>query len=441
MKWQETYRQRVVPADQAALMIRPGSRMYISGNAATPHHLLNAIASRTPPLEDVEVIHVLVLGDYPLARPPIADHFRHNSLFVGPADREMVNEGLADYIPTHLHAIPKLFSESILPLDVAVIQTAPPDEHGFMSLGVECMATAAAINHSPLILAQVNDRMPRTLGDCFIHVSRVAALVEVSSPLPELPKSGFGETERRIAEGVSDLVSDGSTLQLGIGAIPDAVLSCLQDKRDLGVHTEMVSDGIMECVETGVITGVRKSIHRGKVICTFALGSQKLYDYLGDNPLFEFHPVEYTNDPFVIAQNERMVAINSAIEVDLTGQVCADSIGTQVYSGFGGQVDFIRGAARSEGGRSIIAMPATAADGSVSRIVPQLRDGAGVVTTRADVHFVVTEYGAVSLRGRNLRERARALIEIAHPSFREELSRAARERKLLAPIVGSSPLA
>ncbi len=441
MKWQEAYRQRVVTAEQAAMMIRPNSRIYISGNAATPHHLLDAIADRTPALEGVEVLHVLVLGDYPLARPPIADHFRHNSLFVGPADRELVNEGLADYIPIHLHAIPKLFSESILPLDVAVIQTAPPDEHGFMSLGVECMATASAINHSPLILVQVNDRMPRTLGDCFIHVSRVAALVEVSSPLPELHRSGFGETERKIAEAVSDLVADGSTLQLGIGAIPDAVLSCLNDKRDLGVHTEMVSDGIMERVESGVITGARKSVHRGKVICTFALGTHKLYDYLANNPLFEFHPVEYTNDPFVIAQNERMVAINSAIEVDLTGQVCSDSIGTRIYSGFGGQVDFIRGASHSKGGRSIIAMPSTAADGTVSRIVPKLRDGAGVVTTRADVHHVVTEYGAVSLRGRNLRERAKALIEIAHPEFREELSRAARERKLLAPVVGSSRLA
>ncbi|MFZ0429797.1 MAG: acetyl-CoA hydrolase/transferase C-terminal domain-containing protein [Acidobacteriota bacterium] len=438
MRWQEAYRQRVVTAAQAAMMIRHNSRVYTSGNAATPHALLNAIATRTPALEGVEVVHVLVLGDYALARPPVADHFRHNSLFVGPADREMVNQGLADYIPIHLHAIPKLFSESILPLDVAVIQTAPPDEHGFMSLGVECMATAAAINHSPLILAQVNDRMPRTLGDCFIHVSRVAALVEVSAPLPALERSGFGETERKIAEAVAQLVADGSTLQLGIGAIPDAVLSCLKGKRDLGIHTEMVSDGIMELVEAGVITGARKSVHRGKVICTFALGSQRLYDYLGNNPLFEFHPVEYTNDPFVIAQNDRMVAINSAIEVDLTGQVSSDSIGTRIYSGFGGQVDFIRGAAHSNGGRSIIAMPSTAVDGTISRIVPKLKDGAGVVTTRADVHHVVTEYGAVSLRGRNLRERARCLIEIAHPDFREELSRAARERNLLGPVFGVS---
>jgi acyl-CoA hydrolase len=440
MDWHETYRQRVVTPEQAAVMIRPGSRIYISGNAAAPYVLLDAVAARSPSLKGVEVVHVLLLGNDPLSGQSSLGTFRHNSLFVGPADREMVNEGRADYTPIHLHAIPRLFAESILPLDAAVIQTAPPDEHGFMSLGVECMATAAAINHSPLIVAQVNQRMPRTLGDCFIHVSRIAALVEVSTPLPELERAVFGERERRIAQFIAGLVEDGSTIQLGIGAIPDAVLSCVRDRRDLGIHTEMISDGIMEGVEAGVITGSRKTIHRGKVIGTFALGSNRLYSYLDNNPMFEFHPVEYTNDPFVIAQNDRMVSINSAIEVDITGQVCSDSIGSHIYSGFGGQVDFVRGAAHSKGGKSIIALPSTALGGTVSRIVPTLREGAGVVTTRADVHYVITEYGVASMMGRNLRERARSLIEIAHPDFREFLTRAAYERKLSSTQVPSIPL-
>jgi acyl-CoA hydrolase len=302
-----------------------------------------------------------------------------------------------------------------------------------MSLGVECLATMAAINSAPIVLAQVNDKMPRTLGDCFIHISRIPHLVEVSESLPTLGKTGFGETERKIGEHVASLIEDGSTLQLGIGAIPDAVLNCLEGKRDLGVHTEMVSDGIMEAVEKGIITGSKKSIHRGKVICTFALGSDKLYSFLDNNPLFEFHPVDYTNDPFIVSQNFRMVAINSAIEVDLTGQVCSDSIGTQIYSGFGGQLDFIRGAAHSKEGKPIIAMPSTARNGSISRIVSTLKKGAGTVTTRADVHYVVTEYGVASLHGKSLRERAGALIRIAHPKFRDDLEKAAYDRKLLRP--------
>jgi 4-hydroxybutyrate CoA-transferase len=440
MKWSEIFRRRLLTPEQAAAMVKAGDRMYISGNAATPFVLLQAIADRAPELDRVEVVHVLLMGDDPLSRPPAVAHFRHNSLFVGSPDRNMVNEGLGDYIPIHLHAIPGLFSQEILRLDVAVIHTAPPDDHGFMSLGVECLANTAAIQHAPLVLAQVNERMPRTLGDCFVHVSRVDGVVEVSEELPQLERAGFGDLEAKIGRFVAELVEDGSTLQLGIGAIPDAVLSCLRDKRDLGIHTEMVSDGIMEGLEAGVITGARKSLHRGKVICTFALGSRRLYDYLDNNPRFEFHPVEYTNDPFIVAQNERMVAINSAIEVDLTGQVCSDSIGTRIYSGFGGQVDFVRGAAHSKGGRSVIAMPSTARDGQVSRIVSTLKPGAGVVTNRADVHYVVTEHGSACLRGKNLRERAEALIRIAHPRFREDLLRAARERKLTTPVIGLAHL-
>jgi acyl-CoA hydrolase len=361
-------------------------------------------------------------------------------MFVGSTDRLMVNEGLADYVPVHLHEIPRLFSEGLLPLDAALIQTSPPDEHGFLSLGVECLATMSAVANARTVIAQVNQRMPRTLGDCFVHVARVHAVVEADQELPELQRSGFGETECRIGRLVAELVEDGCTLQLGIGAIPDAVLASLGSRRDLGIHTEMVSDGIMEGVESGVITGAQKTLHRGKVIGTFALGSRRLYDYLHNNPLFEFHPVDYTNDPAVIARNDRMVAINSAIEVDLTGQVCSDSIGSKIYSGFGGQVDFVRGAAHSRGGRSIIALPSTALDGQVSRIAPSLKPGAGVVTTRADVHYVVTEFGIAKLRGRNLRQRAEALIAIAHPDFREELMEAAWERRLIPRAIPAGEL-
>jgi len=434
MHWMDEYRKRRATAEEAVRLVRSGCRIFVSGNAATPFVLLEALAARAAELERVEVTHVLLLGEDPLSRPETRDHVRHNSLFVGPADRAAVNEGRADYVPIHLHEIPRLFKSGRMPVDVALIHTTPPDEHGFMSLGVECLATMAAIASARIILAQVNDQMPRTLGDCFVHISRITRLVEVSCPLPELQRSSFTEVERRIGEYIAELVEDGATLQLGIGSIPDAVLAALKDKRDLGVHTEMVSDGIMEAIEAGIITGARKTIHPGKVVCTFAFGSRRLYDFLDNNPLFEFHPCDYTNDPFIIARNEKMVAINSAIEVDLTGQVCSDSIGTQIYSGFGGQLDFMRGAAHAPGGKPIIAMPSTARGGEVSRIVPMLRPGAGVVTTRADVHYVVTEYGIADLHGKNLRERAEALIRIAHPKFREELARAARERRLLPTL-------
>ncbi len=431
MRWFEDYNKRRTTPEAAVRLVKSGSRVYVSGNASTPYILLEALGARATELKDVEVTHVLLLGDDPLSRPSSWEHFRHNSLFVGSPDREVVNQGMADYTPIHLHEIPRTFASGILPLDLAIIQTAPPDEHGFMSLGVEVLANMAAIANAPTVLAQVNENMPRTLGDCFIHISRVTRLVEVSEPLPTLEESGFSEVERKIGQHIAGLIENGSTLQLGIGAIPDAVLSSLQDKRDLGIHTEMVSDGIMHAVEAGIITGSQKSLHRGKVICTFALGSRRLYDFLDNNPLFEFHPVDYTNDPFIVAQNDQMVAINSAIEVDLTGQVCSDSIGTRIYSGFGGQLDFIRGAAHSKKGKPIIAMPSTAKDNTISRIVSTVRVGAGIVTTRADVHFLVTEFGVAELHGRNLRERAEALIRIAHPDFREELLRAARERHLI----------
>jgi acyl-CoA hydrolase len=434
MRWYEDYLRKRVNPEQAVSSINSGDRIYISGNAAAPYQLMEALASRGEELKNVEVIHLLLSGEDPLSGP----RFRHNSLFVGSADRELVNQGQADCIPVHLHEIPKLISTGILPLSAAIVQTAPPDEHGFMSLGVECLASMSAISNARIVLAQVNEKMPRTLGDCFIHISRVTNLVEVSAELPELEQNGYGPLEEEIGSYVAQLVDHGSTLQLGIGAIPDAVLASLGSKRDLGVHTEMVSDGIMEAIESGIITGARKSVHQGKVICTFAFGSNRLYRFLDNNPLFEFHPVDYTNNPQRIAENDRMVAVNSAIEVDLTGQVCSDSIGTRIYSGFGGQLDFIRGASRSSGGRPIIAMPSTAKDGRISRIVSTLKPGAGVVTTRADVHYVVTEFGIAALHGKNLRQRAQALIRIAHPRFREDLEMAARKRHLIPELLSVS---
>jgi acyl-CoA hydrolase len=431
MSWVDIYKSKIVSAEDAVSSIKSGDRVYLSGNAATPYTLIDALAARGNDLENVQLIHVLLLGDDPLSKPEMEGHFRHNSLFVGPADRAAVNEGRADYVPIFLNEIPSLFYSGIIPLDVAILHVSPPDEHGFMSLGVECLASKAAAQCAKTVICQVNDRMPRILGDTFFHVSAAQKIVEVSKELPELKAKPFTDVEAKIGENVASLVEDGATLQLGIGAIPDATLASLKGRRDLGIHTEMVSDGVMKCIEEGLITGARKSLHPGKVVLTFAFGSTELYDFVDNNPLFEMHPVDYTNDPFVVARNERMVGVNSAIEVDLTGQVCSDSIGTYIYSGFGGQVDFIRGAAKSKGGKPVIALPATAKKGTMSRIVPTLKPGAGVVTTRADVHYVVTEFGVAHVHGRNLSERAKALIEVAHPDFREELEKAAYERKLM----------
>lgn len=392
--------------------------------------MLDALARRKDELFNVEAIHVLLLGkgrEDPLSRPDMVGHFRHNSFFVGPADREAVRTGRADYIPILLSEIPRLLRTQ-MPTDVALIHTSLPDEHGFLSLGAECVSTLAAIESAKIIVAQVNEKMPRTLGNSFVHFSRIAKIVEVSEDLEELQPEPPGPVEDRIGALIADMVEDGCTLQAGIGGIPNAVLDHLRDRQDLGIHTEMISDGIMALIQAGVITGTRKTLHPGKVVATFLLGSKELYRFANNNPVFEIHPVEHTNDPFIIAQNDKMIAINSAIEVDLTGQVCSDSIGYRIYSGFGGQLDFMRGASRSKGGRPILALPSTARRGDISRIVPVLTEGAGVVTTRADVHYVVTEYGVAYLHGKNLRERARALIDIAHPGFREDLERAFAHR-------------
>lgn len=430
MKWMEDYKSRLCSAEEAISLIKSGDKIFTSGNAATPYKLLNALARRKAELEEVNVFHLLLMGDDPLSRPEMNGHFRHKSLFVGPADRKAVNEGRADYIPVFLYEIPKLLREQIQ-LDVAVIHTSLPDDHGFVSLGLETAASKAAAESAKYVIAQVNEKMPRALGDCFVHVSRINKMVEVSEDLPTLEPNPCTEVEKQIAQYITPLIQDKATLQLGIGGIPNAVLTLLKDRKDLGIHTEMVSDGVMEAVEAGVVTNLYKTLHPGKVIATFVLGSRQLYQYIHNNPLFELHQVDYTNDPFVVAQNDNMVAINSALEVDLTGQVCSDSIGYTIYSGFGGQVDFIRGAARSKGGKPIIALPSTAKNGQITRIVTHLKEGAGVVTSRGDVHFVVTEYGIAYLHGKSLRARAEALINVAHPNFREELTYFAKERKLL----------
>ena len=421
MSWIDLYKSKIVSLEDAVSVVKSGDRIFSSANAATPLLTMNALAKRSNELTNVEINHLLLMGEDPLTKPGMENHFHHNSLFVGPGDRPSIAEGVSDYVPVHLSDVPGLFRAGYISLDVAFIHASPPDAHGFVSLGVECASTKAAAETAKIVVAQVNERMPRTLGDVFVHISRVHKIIECSEPLLELKPGIATEVEERIADFIAPLIEDGSTLQLGIGGIPDAVLSRIDGKQHLGIHTEMISDGVMKAVESGIITSLNKTLHPGKVVTTFVMGSRNLYDYVHNNPLFEVHPCDYTNNPFIIAQNEKMVAINSSIEVDISGQVCSDSIGTKIYSGFGGQVDFIRGAAYSKGGKPIIALPSTTKSGEFSKIVPRLRTGAGVVTTRADVHYVVTEYGVASLHGKNIHQRAEALIAIAHPKFRAEL--------------------
>jgi 4-hydroxybutyrate CoA-transferase len=429
MNWIDQYRSKVVPIEEAVGVVKSNDRIFISGNAATPLLLTNALAKRAAELSNVEINHVLLLGDDPLSKPGMSRNFRHNSLFVGPGDRQSIAEGISDYVPIHLSEIPSLFRAEYISLDVALIHLSPPDAHGFMSFGVECGASKAAAENAKIVVAQVNEQMPRTLGDVFIHVSKVHKIVECSVPILEVKHTVASGIEEKIADFIAPMIEDGSTIQLGIGGIPDAVLSRIEGKQHLGIHTEMVSDGVVKAIEKGIITSQKKTLHPGKVVSTFILGTRPLYEYVHNNPLFELHPCDYTNNPFIIAQNDKMVAINSCIEVDITGQVCSDSIGVKVYSGFGGQVDFVRGAAYSKGGKPIIALPSTTKDESVSRIVTQLKPGAGVVTSRADVHYVVTEFGVASLHGKNLHQRAEALIAIAHPKFRTQLEEYIRNLK------------
>lgn len=421
MAWYEDFRRKTMAARDALRAVESGMRIYIHPGCAEPETLVEALIERAPHVHDVEVVHLLTLGRADYVEPHMQSHFRHNAMFIGGNVRKAVNEGLADYTPIYLSEIEGLFENGQMPLDVALIQVSPPDAHGFCSFGVGVDTTLTAARTAKRVIAQVNERMPRTYGDSFIHVSQIDAFVQVDRPLCELPREPITDLQRQIARNVASLIEDGDTLQLGIGGIPDAVLLELTNHRDLGIHTEMISESAIPLIESGVINGARKSLHPRKVILAFLLGTQTMFDFVHDNPVFEFHPCKYTNHPFVIAQNERMVSINSTLQVDITGQVCSDSIGTQFYSGFGGQVDFIRGARHSKGGKPIIAMPATAKDDKISRIVPQLTPGSGVVASRGSVHYVITEFGIAYLHGKSIRERAEALIQIAHPKFRNEL--------------------
>jgi 4-hydroxybutyrate CoA-transferase len=426
MGWRERLQSKSVTADEAIQAVKSGDRVFLHGAAATPRTLIAALGRRLPDVEGIETVSIHTVGDAPYASPERAANVRHRALFIGANVREAVNAGRADYVPIFLSDIPALFRNGALPIDVALINVAPPDAHGYCSLGTSVDVARAAAEHAQVVVAQLNAATPRTLGDSFVHVDRIDYAVTVDEPphaeAPEPPT----DEERRIGAHIVGLVEDGSTLQLGIGAIPNAAAAALRDHHDLGVHTELFSDGIVDLVEAGVITGAQKTLHRGKIVSSFVVGSERAYRFVDDNHGVELHPIDYTNDTSIIRRHDRMVTINSAIEVDLTGQVCADSIGTRFYSGVGGQMDFMRGAALSNGGKPIIALPSTAKGRTISRIVPILREGAGVVTSRAHVHYVVTEHGVAYLHGRSIRERAQALIAIADPAFQEELARYAR---------------
>lgn len=425
--WDKTYQSRIVSPEEAVRKIKSGNRIFLTGNCSVPQKVLAALVNYAPELQDVEICQALTVGPADYVAPEMLGHLRVNTMFISANVRKAVNEGRSDFTPVLLSEFPLLFKRGILPVDAALIHVSPPDEHGFCSLGIEVGLTKSAAESARIIIAEVNQQMPRTLGDSFIHVSRLNYVVPVDYALPELAMGEEGPSEiiEQLAGHIAELIPDGATMQLGIGAIPDAVLKYLFEKKDLGIHTELFSDGVIDLVESGVLTNARKTLHPGKIIAGFILGTHNLYRWVDDNPLIELHPTEYVNDPFVIAQNERMVAVNSAIEVDLTGQICADSIGPRLYSGVGGQLDFIYGASRSKGGVPIIALPSTARN--FSRIVSTLKPGAGVVTSRNHVRYVVTEYGVADLYGKTIRERARQLIGIAHPQFREQLSKEAKE--------------
>jgi len=421
MAWEMEYRKKLQTADKALERVQSGMRVYIQPGCAEPESLVEALIRRAPYVNDVEIVHMMTMGCAPYAVPEMAPHFRHNAMFIGPNVREAINDGRADYTPINLSEIEDLFESGAMPIDVALIELCPPDSHGFCSFGVGVDTSLTAAKCARYVIAQINEHMPRTYGDSFIHVNDINAIVESSRPLCEAKSARVGETQIAIAKNVAGLIEDGAVLQTGIGGIPDAVLPLLMDRKDLGVHSEMVSEGVIPLIEAGVITGARKNFKPRKIILGFALGTRKLFEFVDNNPIFEFHPTSYTNSPLLIARNDNMIAINSALQVDLTGQVSSDSIGTRFYSGIGGQVDFIRGASSSKGGKPIIALCSTAKDGKISRIVPMLSPGAGVVTSRGLIRYVVTEFGVAFLHGKTIRERAKALIEIAHPKFREEL--------------------
>lgn len=431
--WQERYRSRVLSPGAAIRKIAPGRRILVGSGAAEPLTLVNALVEYGTHLADNEIVHLLTLGPAPYVKPEFEGRFRHSAFFIGPNTREAVQAGRADFIPIFLSEVPRLIQSRRLRVDVVLLQVSPPDRHGQVSLGVSVDVVRAAVDAAELVIAEVNPAMPRTFGDSLVRVEDIDSLVPVSTALPELAPETLDETTLAIGRNVASLIPDGATLQTGLGKIPHAIVHALGNRSDLGVHTEMLSDSIVDLVEAGVVTGRRKTLLPGKIVTSFVMGSRRLYDWVDDNPLVELRSSDFTNDPFVVARNDKMVAINSALAVDITGQVAADTVGGRFFSGIGGQVDFIRGAARSRGGRPIIALPSTAENGSVSRIQAALEQGAGVVTSRGDVHYVVTEFGAADLWGKNIRERALALIEIAHPDFRPELLAAAKHKHYVFP--------
>ena len=436
MDWKAQYHSRTVTPGEAVQKIKSGNRIFLTGNCSVPQQLLAALVEYAPNLSDVEIFQALTIAGSDYVSPDMNGHLRVNSLFISKNVRPAVNEGRADFTPVLLSELPLLFKQKVVPLDVALVHLSPPDSHGFCTFGVEAGLTRTAAESAKMIIAEVNEQMPRMWGNTQIHISKVDWIVPTDYPSAEFAMAkdeDSAETEK-IAGHIAERIPDGATLQTGIGGIPNAVLRFLAHKKDLGIHSELFSDGVIDLVESGVINCSRKSIHRGKIVAGFLLGTRRLYSWADDNPMIELHPTEYFNDPFVIAQNARMVAINSALEVDLTGQVCADSIGPRFYSAVGGQMDFIYGASRSEGGLPIIAMPSTTRlrDGTIiSRITPLLKQGAGVTTSRNHVHFIVTEYGMVDLYGKSIRQRVNLLISIAHPQFRQELSHQARQLNYL----------
>jgi 4-hydroxybutyrate CoA-transferase len=432
MDLNKLYKNRVVSAEEAVRKIQDGQRVFLTGNCSTPQKVLAALVKNAPNMRDVEICQALSVGPADYVGPEMEGHLRVNTMFISANIRKAVQEGRADFTPVLLSEFPLLFKNKHLPIDVALVHLSPPDEHGFCSFGIENGLTKSPAESASVIIAEINQQMPRTLGDSFIHVSRLNWIIPVDYALAEMMMGGEGpdEVTEKIAGYIAELIPDGATMQMGIGAIPDAVLKYLYHKKDLGVHSELFSDGVIDLVDAGVLTNARKTLHTGKILAGFVIGSRRLYEWVDDNPLIELHPTEYVNDPFVIAQNDRMVAINSAIEVDLTGQVCADSIGPKLYSGVGGQLDFIYGASRSKGGVPIIALPSTTVmrDGTViSRIVSMLKRGAGVVTSRNHIRYVVTEYGVADLYSKSIRQRVQQLINVAHPDFREDLKREAIE--------------
>lgn len=431
--WKKNNNIKISSLADAVAKIHPGHRVFISTGCAHPTSLVRALTERADELADVEIIQVLAVGEAPYADKKYAENFRVNSFFISESVRESISKGLGSYTPIMLSDIPRLFSEGQISLDVSLIQVSPPDINGICSLGVSVDCIKDAMENSRLVIAQINENMPRTSGDSLISIYEIDILTHVDEPLLEVPRMSISNETRNICEFVAALIESGSTLQLGFGKIPQITMEYLKNKKDLGIHSEMISDRIIDLIESGAITGKQKTLDKGKIVASFCLGTKRLYDFINNNEMFSFRRTEYVNDPMVIGRQDKMVALNTALEIDLTGQVCSDSLGTSFFSGIGGQADFVRGANRSRKGKSIIALPSTAKNGLVSRIVPRLTPGAGVVTTRGDVRYVVTEYGTAYLHGKNIQERAMALISIAHPDFRGELLKKAIEYGYVVP--------